>query len=42
MAPAGFEASGGALRFVLERTDDPAVRVVDEASFLVPGGTHGG
>jgi polyferredoxin len=42
MAPPGFDAPRSALRFVLERTDDPAVRVIDETSFLVTGGAHGG
>jgi cytochrome c oxidase accessory protein FixG len=42
MAPAGWQPVPTALRFVLEREDDPATRVVDDTSFLVTGGRHGG
>jgi cytochrome c oxidase accessory protein FixG len=41
MAPADWAPEPTALRFVLEREDDPSTRVVDETSFLVRGGSHG-
>jgi cytochrome c oxidase accessory protein FixG len=42
MAPAGWEPHPAALRFVLEREDDPGTRAVDDTSFLVTGAQHGG
>jgi cytochrome c oxidase accessory protein FixG len=42
MAPPGWRPEPAPLRFVLEREDDPATRVVDETSFLVTGVHHGG
>ena len=42
MAPAGGQPHPAALRFVLEREDDPSTRVVDDTSFLVTGVQHGG
>jgi cytochrome c oxidase accessory protein FixG len=42
MAPADWRPEPTPLRFVLERDDDPATRVVDETSFLVTGVHHGG
>jgi len=43
MAPLDWPPERTALRFVLERQDDPTVRVVDDTFFLVTGmgGTHG-
>ena len=44
MAPPGFQPGAGRsdLRFVLERADDPALRVVDDTLFLGPEAAHGG
>jgi cytochrome c oxidase accessory protein FixG len=42
MAPPGWQPEQTSLRFVLEREDDPGTRVVDDTSFLVRGGGHGG
>jgi cytochrome c oxidase accessory protein FixG len=42
MAPPDWKPTQTALRFVLEREDDPETRVVDETSFLVTGVSHGG
>jgi polyferredoxin len=44
MAPPSFRADAPRtdLRFVLERADDPATRVVDETVFLAPEAIHGG
>jgi cytochrome c oxidase accessory protein FixG len=42
MAPPEWEPTRTALRFVLERTDDPSTRVVDDTFFLVRGAHRGG
>ncbi|MEN8159232.1 MAG: FixG Ig-like domain-containing protein, partial [Myxococcota bacterium] len=42
MAPPEWEPTRTELRFVLERTDDPSTRVVDDTFFLVTGAHRGG